>query len=286
MKVRDQIQSTFRRHCPSKSPHICALQTVRPGLGGPEHSTFREAQASRVRALGVTRRPQGFMAGGRPSRCLAPEKPPAFTLAASMLSKDDGDGFDDSAWALIMSGHLPVHPFAASLVETAVQVGPELTLGADDGGRKLGQHDLNWEEACFNIAAGGEQTSHGGRGEGSDAPHLHPAAAQTTQHIIDGLFGQQSPSLSSSSDPQLPAHEAVALTKEERARRRRAFHKVHTRRSRAKLNDKLEHLRRALPTPPAGTCVKSKAQILDWAIACADGQRFASPAREDDGAQF
>lgn len=72
-----------------------------------------------------------------------------------------------------------------------------------------------------------------------------------------------------------PSDATPHLTKEDRALRRRVFHKVHTRRSRAKLNEKLDHLRLILPTPPIGTCVKSKAQILDWAIACASAQRFA-----------
>jgi hypothetical protein len=65
------------------------------------------------------------------------------------------------------------------------------------------------------------------------------------------------------------------LTKEERARRRRDFHKVHTRRSRAKLNDKMDELRRVLPAPPAGRSLKSKAQILDWAILFATAQMEA-----------
>jgi hypothetical protein len=67
----------------------------------------------------------------------------------------------------------------------------------------------------------------------------------------------------------------VNLTKEERARRRRDFHKVHTRRSRAKLNDKMDELRRVLPAPPAGRSLKSKAQILDWAISFASAQMAA-----------
>lgn len=53
---------------------------------------------------------------------------------------------------------------------------------------------------------------------------------------------------------------------ENRRRRRREFHKIHTRRSRAKLNEKMEMLRRVLPDPPAGVVVKSKAQIIDYAI--------------------
>lgn len=48
--------------------------------------------------------------------------------------------------------------------------------------------------------------------------------------------------------------------------RRREFHKIHTRRSRAKLNERMERLRRTLPAPPSGVVVKSKAQIIDYAI--------------------
>lgn len=83
-------------------------------------------------------------------------------------------------------------------------------------------------------------------------------------------FGSESSSLGPHEIPDTASH----LTKEERALRRRVFHKVHTRRSRAKLNEKLDHLRLILPTPPPGTSVKSKAQILDWAISCAG--RFSS----------
>lgn len=54
--------------------------------------------------------------------------------------------------------------------------------------------------------------------------------------------------------------------KEVRSRRRREFHKIHTRRSRAKLNEKMDLLRRILPEPPSGIVVKSKAQIIDYAI--------------------
>lgn len=54
--------------------------------------------------------------------------------------------------------------------------------------------------------------------------------------------------------------------KEVRSRRRREFHKIHTRRSRAKLNEKMDLLRRILPEPPTGIVVKSKAQIIDYAI--------------------
>lgn len=54
--------------------------------------------------------------------------------------------------------------------------------------------------------------------------------------------------------------------KDTRTRRRREFHKIHTRRSRAKLNEKMDMLRRVLPEPPAGLVVKSKAQIIDYAI--------------------
>lgn len=51
-----------------------------------------------------------------------------------------------------------------------------------------------------------------------------------------------------------------------RSRRRREFHKIHTRRSRAKLNEKMDLLKRVLPEPPSGMVVKSKAQIIDYAI--------------------
>lgn len=54
--------------------------------------------------------------------------------------------------------------------------------------------------------------------------------------------------------------------KEVRSKRRREFHKIHTRRSRAKLNEKMDLLRRILPEPPSGIVVKSKAQIIDYAI--------------------
>lgn len=51
-----------------------------------------------------------------------------------------------------------------------------------------------------------------------------------------------------------------------RSKKRREFHKIHTRRSRAKLNEKMEMLRRVLPEPPSGLVVKSKAQVIDYAI--------------------
>lgn len=92
----------------------------------------------------------------------------------------------------------------------------------------------------------------------------------SNQKPADLDFDSHSSSLGA---PQIP-DPAPHLTKEERALRRRVFHKVHTRRSRAKLNEKLDHLRLILPPPPPGTCVKSKAQILDWAISCAG--RFSS----------
>lgn len=49
-------------------------------------------------------------------------------------------------------------------------------------------------------------------------------------------------------------------------RKRREFHKVHTRRSRAKLNQKMEELKAILPVPMNGMAVKSKAQVIDYAI--------------------
>lgn len=99
--------------------------------------------------------------------------------------------------------------------------------------------------------------------------------------LLDEILGNEySLSVASLGETvQQQTKEVVPLTKEERALRRRAFHKVHTRRSRAKLNDKMDHLRRVLPAPPPGTCVKSKAQILDWAIACASAHRLPAPRK-------
>lgn len=51
-----------------------------------------------------------------------------------------------------------------------------------------------------------------------------------------------------------------------RRKRRREFHKIHTRRSRAKLNEKMELLKSMLPSPPPGMVVKSKAQIIEHTI--------------------
>eukprot|EP00178_Gracilaria_changii_P014666 TRINITY_DN41213_c0_g1_i1.p1 TRINITY_DN41213_c0_g1~~TRINITY_DN41213_c0_g1_i1.p1 ORF type:complete len:295 (+),score=61.04 TRINITY_DN41213_c0_g1_i1:649-1533(+) len=59
---------------------------------------------------------------------------------------------------------------------------------------------------------------------------------------------------------------AAATGGEQRRKRRREFHKIHTRRSRAKLNEKLALLRAVLPEPPADVVVKSKAQVIDYAI--------------------
>ena len=58
----------------------------------------------------------------------------------------------------------------------------------------------------------------------------------------------------------------IPTARESRAIRRREFHKIHTRRSRAKLNDKMDKLLSVLPAPPPGVVIKSKAQILDYAI--------------------
>lgn len=69
--------------------------------------------------------------------------------------------------------------------------------------------------------------------------------------------------------PPPPVHISSSSTKstrETRALRRREFHKIHTRRSRAKLNDKMDKLLAALPPPGPGVVIKSKAQILDYAI--------------------
>lgn len=77
----------------------------------------------------------------------------------------------------------------------------------------------------------------------------------------------------------------AAGARESRALRRREFHKIHTRRSRAKLNDKMERLLAALPPPPAGVAVKSKAQILDYAIAVLSGAPPGAVAREENGVE-
>lgn len=68
---------------------------------------------------------------------------------------------------------------------------------------------------------------------------------------------------------------------ENRSRRRREFHKIHTRRSRAKLNEKMELLRRVLPDPPSGLVVKSKAQIIDYAISVV-GELLADAANSSN----
>lgn len=59
---------------------------------------------------------------------------------------------------------------------------------------------------------------------------------------------------------------ATNIAKQARAQKRREFHKIHTRRSRAKLNERMEKLLSQLPTPPPNQVIKSKAQILDYAI--------------------
>lgn len=59
---------------------------------------------------------------------------------------------------------------------------------------------------------------------------------------------------------------SAKAARDSRALRRREFHKIHTRRSRAKLNDKMDKLLATLPEPPPGVVIKSKAQILDYAI--------------------
>lgn len=53
---------------------------------------------------------------------------------------------------------------------------------------------------------------------------------------------------------------------EMRRKRRREFHKIHTRRSRAKLNSRMDELKEILPNPPNGVVIKSKAQIIEYAI--------------------
>lgn len=55
-----------------------------------------------------------------------------------------------------------------------------------------------------------------------------------------------------------------------RKQRRREFHKIHTQRSRAKLNERMEMLKSKLPQSCAGRVIKSKAQIIDQAVCVLD----------------
>lgn len=64
----------------------------------------------------------------------------------------------------------------------------------------------------------------------------------------------------------LEGQSSLNISSDIRKQRRREFHKIHTRRSRAKLNERMELLRKVLPSPPPGLIVKSKAQIIDYAI--------------------
>lgn len=121
------------------------------------------------------------------------------------------------------------------------------------------------------------------------APTPPPTTSVTSDTLLADLLSSVDPTLpSSSTSTPPPQQEDVEETKndftsttrttmtaatgrvptarETRAIRRREFHKIHTRRSRAKLNDKMDKLLAALPTPPPGVVVKSKAQILDYAV--------------------
>lgn len=130
---------------------------------------------------------------------------------------------------------------------------PELTRKPDKAGRALGEEisdistdtgDLcmSWEVGCMEEGGiGGDMEALVGGSEG-----------ETTAKVKEK--GKEGKGKDSAGGSEL------------RSRRRREFHKIHTRRSRAKLNEKMELLRRMLPEPPSGMVVKSKAQIIDYAI--------------------
>lgn len=110
---------------------------------------------------------------------------------------------------------------------------------------KLSDSDLNQRDAGLMTI-----DMHGARGDvkiEGITDHDGSDQVNCTHHNLKGIRG-------------------APIFKEIRTRRRREFHKIHTRRSRAKLNEKMELLRRVLPEPPAGLVVKSKAQIIDYAI--------------------
>lgn len=113
---------------------------------------------------------------------------------------------------------------------------------------KISDSDLNRKDT--GLATIDVIDVHAARGDvkiESINDHDDPEQLNFTHHNLKGIRG-------------------APIFKEIRTRRRREFHKIHTRRSRAKLNEKMELLRRVLPEPPAGLVVKSKAQIIDYAI--------------------
>lgn len=83
--------------------------------------------------------------------------------------------------------------------------------------------------------------------------------------ITDGDENKTKPG-GSSSGTSYSTNSARICKSETRQIKRREFHKVHTRRSRAKLNERMKVLKNILPVPPEGVTIKSKAQIIEYTI--------------------
>jgi Helix-loop-helix DNA-binding domain len=209
------------------------------------------------------------------------EGPPSFTLAASAgMCENVEANLDDSAWAYFTTSSSETQPFVYH--DPLDDLSRELHLSnghaeSNEGFRFLFEiPSLIPEQEVLGVQYGAEIGRSVERAQNDDPEHLKLRTQQEQGQTNMQKVDEQSASESSSVPLDKLVDASLNLTKEERALRRRVFHKVHTRRSRAKLNEKLDHLRLILPTPPPGTCVKSKAQILDWAIACANAGRFAS----------
>lgn len=223
-------------------------------------------------------------------------KPLPLVFTPPPLHRQAPEEIDDSSWALLlpeshdfsaMSNYMPgeeQHTIAEHAKPQEIEPVHGRSAGYDQfltGSAWLKKTPKPYSEKTTNNGSGEEQLGQ---------KLLNPPSSNysKTQDLASALMDKTP----SSSSPSFVGYlgedgnggESTKLTKEERALRRRAFHKIHTRRSRAKLNDKMEHLRQVLPSPPTGICVKSKAQILDWAIACATAQKLsASQDLSSDG---
>lgn len=211
-------------------------------------------------------------------------------LTPPPMSRHAANEVDDGSWTLLlpeshdfsaMSSYLPEQ-------ETSSAEGPANSQEIEQEQDRCALHeqficDSTWQNK--NANASSAMTAKSGSGAVAETLEQNtfelPYSSYSKSEdlaltLTDHTPECESPSYINHAGVQGTAENSTKLTKEERALRRRAFHKIHTRRSRAKLNDKMEHLRQVLPSPPPGMCVKSKAQILDWAIACASAQNLSS----------
>lgn len=229
------------------------------------------------------------MVSGRELDC-GVERQLCLVLTPPSMSKNAAIEIDEGSWTLLlpeshdfsaMSSYLPGQ-------ENRSTEGPANSPEMEQEQDRCAQYeqlicDSAWQNNRANVSSAMTAKSCSGAvaetlGQNSfELPHSSYCKSEDLAlTLTDHTPEYRSPSYINRAGGQGIAENSTKLTKEERALRRRAFHKIHTRRSRAKLNDKMEHLRQVLPSPPPGICVKSKAQILDWAIACASASKLSS----------